>query len=256
MKIFISWSGEKSQKVAIFMRTWLKEVIQSLEPWMSKKDISAGARWSAAIAKELSESNFGIICLTRSNLDAPWILFEAGAIAKVVERSNVCPYLIGLEASEVPQGPLAEFQAKRAIKEETKELIVDINKSLGEDRLEDVVLDKTFERSWPDLEKRLKELEGIEEGKSSKRSQEQMIKETLEIVRGLARDRRTEEGVWKIRSVMADDGTYQHVVLNSCPDVTPRPDVIYKDSLEEELNDLKKIIRHHERERKGRGEKK
>lgn len=39
MKVFISWSGNKSHKVAMIFREWLPSVIQSLEPYVSSEDI-------------------------------------------------------------------------------------------------------------------------------------------------------------------------------------------------------------------------
>ena len=77
MKVFISWSGEKSNKIANILREWIPCVIQSIKPYVSSKDIDKGARWSTDIAKELEDSHFGIICITKSNINAPWINIEA-----------------------------------------------------------------------------------------------------------------------------------------------------------------------------------
>jgi hypothetical protein len=123
MKVFISHSGVKSKALGKKLRDWLPDIIQSIEPWFSESDIEAGSRWSPRIAEELNGTHFGIICLTKANCTAPWILFEAGALAKSMESSRVCPYLIDLEPSEIPRGPLTEFQGKRANEAETWQLI-------------------------------------------------------------------------------------------------------------------------------------
>ncbi len=86
MKVFISWSGERSKAVAQAWHDWLPNVIQAVEPWMSETDIAKGARWGMDMARELDETRVGIICLTPENLNAPWILFEAGALSKTLEE--------------------------------------------------------------------------------------------------------------------------------------------------------------------------
>jgi hypothetical protein len=84
MNVFISWSGPASLAVAKALKEWLPTVIQAAEPWVSDVDIASGARWSPEVSKQLEAAKFGIICLTPGNMDAPWVLFEAGAISRVV----------------------------------------------------------------------------------------------------------------------------------------------------------------------------
>src|SRR4051812_12111371 len=127
MKVFLSWSGERSRIVATALRKWLPDVVQAVEPWMSKHDIGAGSRWSKDIGQVLNDADFGILCLTSENYAAPWLLFEAGALAKRRDEARVVPYLIGIEPSDLPAGPLNQFQAKRATVDDTWDLVQAIN---------------------------------------------------------------------------------------------------------------------------------
>lgn len=113
MKVFLSWSGSRSEAVARALRSWLPDVLQAVEPWLSSSDIQAGARWASELELQLQESGVGIICLTPENLTAPWVLFEAGALSKSLGSAYVCPYLYGFSPSEL-HGPLVQFQATPA----------------------------------------------------------------------------------------------------------------------------------------------
>jgi hypothetical protein len=96
MKIFISWSGMRSQKLANKLRGWLPLVLQNVTPYMSSGDIPAGTRWLRSVSSELDTCNFGILCITPENLRAPWIHFEAGALSKALDNSHVVPMLFVL----------------------------------------------------------------------------------------------------------------------------------------------------------------
>ena len=96
MKVFISWSGQRSHYIADSLRGWLPRVIQSLRPWMSDEDIAAGSRWLPEIAKELSDARVGVLCITPENQSSPWLLFEAGALSKTLDQTFVCPLLFDM----------------------------------------------------------------------------------------------------------------------------------------------------------------
>ena len=63
MKIFISWSGERSRQVGLVLRRWLPTVINYLRPWMSDVDLPKGAEWSQQLTAELEGTAFGLFCL-------------------------------------------------------------------------------------------------------------------------------------------------------------------------------------------------
>jgi 8-oxo-dGTP pyrophosphatase MutT (NUDIX family) len=162
MKVFLSWSGNRSHKVALTFRDWLPSVIQSLVPFVSSEDIDKGSRWGTDIAKELEDSTFGILCVTKHNINAPWLIFEAGALSKKLDKAFVCPFLFDIERSEV-DGPISQFQSTIFEKDDIRKLVRALNKACSNDRLSDERLDKTFDRWYPDLEKQLKEVNSIDE---------------------------------------------------------------------------------------------
>lgn len=154
MKVFISWSGNISLKVALIFRDWLPSVIQSIEPYVSSEDIDKGARWSTDIAKELENSTFGILCVTKENLEAPWLSFEAGALSKTMEKAFVSPFLFDIKRSEV-QGPILQFQSTIFEKDDIKKMVKTLNKACGDAGITESRLDTSFEVWYPHLEESL-----------------------------------------------------------------------------------------------------
>lgn len=186
MKVFISWSGRRSRAVARALRTWIPQIFPTAVPFMSDNDIPAGARWNPEIASKLEDSNFGILCVTPENTEAPWLMFEAGALAKTVSEARVCPYLIGLEPLDLPNGPLTQFHAQPADENGTFELVKSLNGALVTGARPESGLDGVFEKFWPDLRGEIGE--SVAEGTPPpRRKPEDMIAEILDIVRGLAR---------------------------------------------------------------------
>ena len=155
MKIFISWSGTRSGSVAELLYDWLPPVIQALEPWLSASDIEKGGRWRTAISTYLEESDFGIVCLTRDNMEAPWLLFEAGALSKFQQTSRVCTFLLDVKPAEVRE-PLAQFQSTTATVTDVFKLIETINSRLDGASLDARKLERAFRLAWPEFEKKLR----------------------------------------------------------------------------------------------------
>lgn len=157
MKVFLSWSGELSHKTAIIFRDWLPSVIQSIVPYVSSEDIDKGARWSTDIAKELENSTFGILCVTKENVHAPWLTFEAGALSKTMEKAAVSPFLFDIKRSEV-SGPILQFQSTIFEREDIKKLVFSLNKACGAETLSDDRLEKAFSVWYSTLEEQLNAL--------------------------------------------------------------------------------------------------
>jgi hypothetical protein len=189
---FLSWSGARSKQVALVLRNRLPDVVQSLRPWMSDADISAGEDWAEVLARQLAENAVSIVCLTPENMREPWLLFEAGSLSNRLGKSRVCPYLIELAPTDVT-GPLARFQSVRADREGTLKLVQSLNESLGLRGLPQQRLSDAFGRVWPDIEGELHvaakaDLPPV----PPSRDQPELVKEILTIVREL--QRRFDEG--------------------------------------------------------------
>lgn len=152
MKLFLSWSGKQSNEIAAAFRDWMPMILQHVQPYMSSSDINKGARWATDIATELQASNFGLIFVTSGNHNAPWIMFEAGALAKAVDKALVAPLLFGVSQSELRDSPLLQFQATDYSKHEIKKLLNDINESSSEQAIAESTLDALFETLWPKLD--------------------------------------------------------------------------------------------------------
>jgi len=182
-KVFISWSGELSKKLAEELRGWLPSVLQFVKPYFTPEDIEKGTSWSSSIIKEVSSCNVGILCLTKDNIEKPWILFEAGALSKDSEKANVCTILFNLDASDLT-GPLTIFQATRFNKDDFKKLVATINNTGNELKLPEDTLDDVFEMWWPQLEEKInKKLQADVKTTQKKRSDRDLLEEILDLSR-------------------------------------------------------------------------
>lgn len=193
MKVFLSWSGGRSQAVAETLGSWISQVIQAVDPWISS-GIEKGARWQAEITDRLEEAKVGIVCLTSSNLGEPWILFEAGALSKTKE-SYVCTFLLDIAPADI-EPPLGQFQHTIFAKTDVMKLIQTINRSVqenGERALNDRTLLALFEKFWPELESALKEIIKQKEEKPVQRPERALLEEVLSLLRDQEQQRRDDE---------------------------------------------------------------
>jgi len=181
MKIFLSWSGTESKQLAAIFKDWLPNVLQYVDPYMSAEDITLGERWNNNITNNLHESIFGLIFVTPSNINAPWINYEAGALSKTLD-SKVVPILYKADVMILNEGPLKQFQsAKNLEKDSVLSLLKSINNSNNDGKLDESRLEKAFEMWWTNL---LKAIEKIEKEPISdtNRQNEPTEKELLNVI--------------------------------------------------------------------------
>jgi hypothetical protein len=164
MRLFLSWSDKTSRKVAEALYDWLPYIIQAINPFISSGEIDKGLRWSEELKNQLKQASYGIICLTRHNINAPWMNFEAGAISNVIQHSRVSPFLFHVESAQV-SGPLQEFQFTvygkndGLNKKEVFKLVESINNTFEPtQQVPQERLRRQFEKWWADLKAKLDEI--------------------------------------------------------------------------------------------------
>jgi hypothetical protein len=188
MKVFISWSGDRSMAIAEKLRDWLPTIVQSVEPFISTQDVPVGGRGLNVLASELQNCSFGILCLTQENKQEPWIHFEAGALSKVIEASRIVPLLLDLKISDLT-GPLVQFQA---IAIENRDRVFALIKALAEHSsppIPESRLQRLFDSLWPELEETVSQLKiaAASEPKQDARSEREIMEEILLLSRNTER---------------------------------------------------------------------
>ncbi|RAN77972.1 hypothetical protein B5P43_18245 [Bacillus sp. SRB_336] len=187
MKVFISWSGD-SKGVAQAIHDGLKSVFDSAEPWISTEN-KAGAMWLPEIDSSLSDTDFGIICVSKSNQHAPWLNFEAGALSrKVAGKRELMPVLlVDFEETGEVSGPVTSFQMKFATQEGFLTVMEALNSSELGPKISPTILAERVGHLWPAIEIEVAKVKaGIESKNVAGRSDSDKIDELLEVVRGLA----------------------------------------------------------------------
>lgn len=142
--IFISWSGSNTKYFAIALKNILETIIfpsneTGLKCFVSDEDIAAGTDWWVEIKDELRYCGLGILCVTNENIKAPWIFYEAGAMA--ARNIPSIPLLIGCNIKLLAGTPL---QGKQCINfndaNKFVKMMENVNASLN-------LLPKTFVKS-------------------------------------------------------------------------------------------------------------
>lgn len=154
MNIFISQTKGKSREVAEVLQVWLRDEMRLGDPWMSE-DILGGDDWRKELKKALKQARCGIICITDDNLMNQWIILEAGVLD--INGIKVIPYVLDPKKSGDLPSPINHLQGKSADEEGTKNLVIAINKALG-NPVAEPILRKTFKSNWKKLNRELERI--------------------------------------------------------------------------------------------------
>ena len=187
MKVFISWSGERSKAAAELLNEWIPYVIHAIDPWISTEDIDKGTTWFKKITDKLTCTSIGIVCLTPENKNNPWILFESGALLSGLTEARVYTFLIDLNPTDV-ENPLAQFNHTTSVKADMFKLLKSLNDQVDTHKLNNAKLRNVFDKYWPDFEKPFKKILASKPKKKAKvepRSGDSMMEEMLSTVRSL-----------------------------------------------------------------------
>jgi hypothetical protein len=153
LKVFISWS-KNSCDFAGALNNAMERLFDTVETFYSP-EIPAGEQWLAMIEEQLTDTDFGIICVTKDNQKEQWLNYEAGALSRQVSdrRKRLGVLLLDFDDKNDVDGPFKNFQMKMATLEEFKSLMKSLNE-MGPKIKEDVVSDR-IDREWPKLEEEL-----------------------------------------------------------------------------------------------------
>lgn len=187
LQVFISWSGKQSNHVAVALRKFLPLVLDNkITPFVSSEDIEKGDRGLNKIATLLEKSAYGIVVVTPSNQNSPWINFEAGALGKSVSAGRVAPLLVGLADPDVT-GPIKQFQNLEASEEKAVlSLVGALNEALDES-LSEATVNVLFEKHWPQLKEDIAKAPADTTTPKQDRSETDLLNEVLKTVRSLKR---------------------------------------------------------------------
>jgi hypothetical protein len=126
MKVFICWSGDDSKELAEELRQLIHKIFPRKDVKVELSyDLRTGQVWLPGLIKKLGRTQFGVLCVTPSNLNSDWLLFEAGVLFMTTTFKSdkcLCPYLMGVRPSDLP-APLGMFQAVTADEAGTLKLL-------------------------------------------------------------------------------------------------------------------------------------
>ncbi len=157
MSIYIGWYGNRSKLIASTLANWLTTIIKDLKIWVSESDIEKKPDQLNKLSAKLKKSDFVLFCITPENVDEPWLLFEAGALSRVLSAPQLMLILYDIESSTL-KSPLSQFQAiQLQEKKKTYDLFERIILDDSNTSHSTAKLDDLFEEYWPIIEQSFRE---------------------------------------------------------------------------------------------------
>jgi len=164
MRVFLSWSGYQSKSIAKALKKMIVSVFdnEKVEVFMSDEDIPSGRLWFNKIKEELHVSGFAIVCMTPSNILAPWIYYESGALSERNDILNVVPFLFSTELpSNCPLAQLNHIKYDSDLKNSEKSmrrLIKDVWKSIKPQQSTEKQIDLLFDNYYPAFSEKMQDV--------------------------------------------------------------------------------------------------
>lgn len=150
-EVFFSWSGNKSKEIALKFKELFGSVFTpSIKSFMSMKDIGAGKRSIDELFNALERCNYGVSFVDTENAKEPWIQFEAGALSKLIDVSQVMVLILDDNMQSLEHTPLNEFQHKLFNKDDIKSIFEEIIKCFKLEDAKEAFMQR-FDSGWDDF---------------------------------------------------------------------------------------------------------
>ena len=158
MRIFLSWSGDRSKAAALGLKSLLESTFPDAVDVFISDHIDAGDTWARTTRKRA-----GAVSIWCSVPDAGQLSSALAAIRGRGHRekfgsTRVVPYLIDDLPAAADRSPLAQFQHVKASREGTLRLVKSINAVRENPQINEQKLETLFKGWWRDFEDTLNAL--------------------------------------------------------------------------------------------------
>lgn len=161
MAVRISHAEPTSASLADALAWWLSLTLPFC-PARIVSDAEIGRQAAAGEDPADASPNVTCLCVTPAALRAPSLYFAAGALYPLgASGARIVPILLDVDPEDLQGTPLGMFQAAQANRTDLSLLAEGLNE-LAERRLSPAQLQVFFDRSWPEMESRLRHVPGEE----------------------------------------------------------------------------------------------